>query len=108
MKKLILGKQSIRLGRGAIDSLKEIQKKRVFIVTGGQSMFKNGTISRMEALLNETGCDTLVYSGVSKNPDTQAVIDGVEKMRQFNPDIIIGVGGGSPIDAAKVMALFYD
>lgn len=108
MKKLILGKQSIRLGRGSLDSLQEIKDSRVFIVTGGQSMFKNGTIGRIESILKANGCDTRVYSGVSKNPDTQAVLDGVKCMAEHKPEIILGVGGGSPIDAAKVMALFYD
>lgn len=108
MKELILGAQSIFTGAGSLASLKNVPAARAFIVTGGSSMFKNGTIAKIEDLLKAQNCVTYVFSGVGKNPDTRIVTEGFERMREFAPDVVIGVGGGSPIDAAKVMALLYE
>lgn len=108
MKQLILGGQSIITGSGCLKSLGEISASRVFIVTGGRSMVENGTIGQIETIMHEKNCETYVYRGISKNPDSQAIIDGLAQMRQFRPDTVIAVGGGSPIDAAKVMVLLYD
>lgn len=108
MKTIILGGRSIITGRGSINELTSIKNSRVFIVTGGNAMQTSGVIAKIETILQTTGCATCVYGGISKNPDTQSVLDGLASMQKFNPDILIAVGGGSPIDAAKVMALFYD
>ncbi|MDD4600664.1 Aldehyde-alcohol dehydrogenase [bioreactor metagenome] len=108
MKNLILGGRNIVIGRGALESLQNLKAERVFIVTGGKSMLESGVIARIEKLLAVKGCQTYVYSGIKKNPDTVDVLGGLGKMRDFRPDLIIAVGGGSPIDAAKVMALLYE
>lgn len=108
MKKLLLGGQVIFTGAGSIAELKSVQSGRAFIVTGGQAMQKSGVIARIETILAAAGCATCVYGGIGKNPDTQAVLRGLEKMRAFAPDLLLAVGGGSPIDAAKVMGLFYE
>ncbi|EAX48411.1 iron-containing alcohol dehydrogenase [Thermosinus carboxydivorans Nor1] len=108
MKRIILGGQAVIAGRGSLDSLREINGARAFIVTGGNSMFANGTIAKIEQVLQDKKIETYVYSGIGKNPDTGAVLGGLEKMRELAPDVVIAVGGGSPIDAAKVMALMYD
>ncbi|SMC95770.1 iron-containing alcohol dehydrogenase [Sporomusa malonica] len=108
MKKLMLGGQAIITGRGSIAELKEIKASRAFIVTGGSAMQTSGVIAKIESTLADIGCSTSVYGGIGKNPDTQAVLDGLAKMREFAPDLLVAVGGGSPIDAAKVMGLFYE
>lgn len=108
MKKLILGGRAIITGRGSIAELSNIKASRAFIVTGGSAMQTSGVIAKVEALLQAAGCVTCVYGGVGKNPDTQAVLGGLANMREFQPDVLVAIGGGSPIDAAKVMALFYD
>lgn len=108
MKELKFHGNSIIIGENAIDYIKNIDMKRVFIVTGGRSMFENGGIDRLEELLNEKEADTYIFKGVLKNPTTDVVKVGIEEMKKFNPDTIIGIGGGSPIDAAKSMALFYE
>ena len=108
MKELLLGAKSIYTGAGSLAALKNVAGSRAFIVTGGSSMFKNGVIAKIEELLKQQNCETYVYSGVGKNPDTEVVTGGLIKMREFAPDLVIGVGGGSPIDAAKVMALLYE
>lgn len=108
MKKILLGGQVIFTGSGSINELKSVNAERAFIVTGGQAMERSGVIARIEAILAAAGCVTFIYGGIGKNPDTQAVLKGVDKMREFVPDLLIAVGGGSPIDAAKVMGLFYE
>ena len=108
MKKILLGGQVIFTGSGSINELKSVKVERAFIVTGGQAMERSGVIGRIEAILAAAGCVTFIYGGIGKNPDTQAVLRGVDKMREFAPDLLIAVGGGSPIDAAKVMGLFYE
>ena len=108
MKKIVLGGQAIITGRGSISELSNVKASRAFIVTGGRAMQASGVIARIEGILQANGCKTCVYGGIGKNPDTQAVLDGLAKMREFGPDLLVAVGGGSPIDAAKVMALFYE
>lgn len=108
MKKLVLGGQAIVTGRGSLAELSQVKAKRAFIVTGGKAMQASGVIARIEEILQANGCKTCVYGGIGKNPDTLAVLDGLAKMREFRPDLLVAVGGGSPIDAAKVMALFYE
>lgn len=108
MKKLILGGQAVITGSGSIAELSTIKAQRVFIATGGSAMQTSGVIAKIEAIFAAKGCETCVYGGIGKNPDTQAVLSGLAKMREFKPDALIAVGGGSPIDAAKVMALFYE
>ncbi len=108
MKELRFHGQKIVTGRGSIAYLRELGLKRAFIVTGGQSVFKNGSLAKAREGLLASGCEVWVYSGVPANPPVDVVVDGLAKMREFKPDAVIGLGGGSPIDAAKVMCLFYD
>ncbi len=108
MKQIMLGGRAIITGRGSIAELANSQAGRVFIVTGGRAMQASGVIDRIEKILQAAGCTTCVYGGIGQNPDTRAVLDGLASMRAFGPDLLVAVGGGSPIDAAKVMALFYD
>jgi len=108
MKNLILGGQTLITGKGSLQSLADITATRVFIVTGGGSMVANGTIAQIESIMQKKNCESYLYAGISKNPDTQAITDVLAQMRQFQPDTVIAVGGGSPLDAAKVMVLLYD
>jgi alcohol dehydrogenase class IV len=108
LKQLVLGAQYIYTGRGSLEALRDISTTRVFIATGGSSMLKSGIIAKIQGYFAAKQCETFVYSGIAKNPDIQAVLDGLAKMRQFAPDLVIAVGGGSPIDAAKVMTLLYE
>lgn len=108
MKQLVLGSQYIYTGSGSLEVLKQIPATRVFIATGGSSMFKNGTIDKIKSYFAVNECKIFVYSGIASNPDVETVLDGLEKMREFNPDLVVAVGGGSPLDAAKVMTLLYE
>lgn len=108
MKEIRLHGELIVTGAGSMEYLKGIKGASVFIVTGEGSTFRNGTIDAIKGMLDNNGCRHQVYSGIRKNPNTDEVLEGVSEMRGFIPDTIIAVGGGSAIDAAKAMALFYE
>lgn len=108
MKELRFHGRAILTGRGSLAGLKTLPMQRAFIVTGGQAMSANGTIGRLEALLAECGVSTRLYAGVPLNPAAAGVADGVAAMREFAPDTVIGVGGGAAMDAAKLMAVFFE
>jgi alcohol dehydrogenase class IV len=108
VKELRLHGELIVTGVGSLRYLEYIQCSRALIVTGEGSTFRNGTIDTIKALLEGKGCVYEVYSGIKKNPTTDEVLGGVAAMRSFVPDTIIAVGGGSAIDAAKAMTLFYE
>ncbi|AZP05245.1 bifunctional acetaldehyde-CoA/alcohol dehydrogenase [Jeotgalibaca ciconiae] len=83
--------------------------ERVFIVCD-EGMMKLGYVDIVLEQLKQRK-DKVVYtifSDVEPNPSTDTVNRGTEKMRDFNPDTIIAIGGGSPMDAAKAMWLFYE
>lgn len=93
---------------GSLDYIKELDYKRCFIVTGKSSMFKNKTIDRLEKILEANNCQYRVFSGIGANPTDREVIEGANEMKEFKPDAVIGLGGGSAIDASKVMLLLYE
>ncbi|MFZ7133655.1 MAG: iron-containing alcohol dehydrogenase [Eubacteriales bacterium] len=100
--------QEIIFGIGSIEYLKKLTYHKIFVVTGQSAMFKNGTIQQIDEMLTDKGSQVQVFSGIGANPTTEEILKGVEKMRSFQPDAVIGVGGGSAIDACKVMTLMYE
>ena len=95
------------------DSIQYLQKmegiERAFIVTD-PTMVKLGNVDKVLYYLRkrERYCHSEIYSDVEPDPDVSTIMRGVEIMRQFKPDVIIALGGGSAIDAAKGMWLFYE
>ncbi|MBP1744580.1 MAG: putative butanol dehydrogenase, nadph-dependent [Firmicutes bacterium] len=108
MKNLKFGGDAIITGSGSLKYLENYKNMRVFIVTGGSSMFKNGTIDRIKAILVENCCDMYIHSGVKANPDTEDVKAGLEAVNSFKPDVLIAVGGGSAIDLGKVLSIMHE
>lgn len=108
MKRLKLHGDELIIGKDSLKYLESINDKNVFIVTGSKSVFENGVMDRINELLEKGNNSIRVMSGIGANPDTEVVVKGVTEMKDFNPEIIIALGGGSPIDAAKVMCLFYE
>ena len=101
--------RDIYYGPGAISELKNLKGyKKAFIVTGGHSMKKTGFLKKLEDVLKETGLETRIYDGVEPDPSIERVFDGAKAMREFEPDVIVAIGGGSPMDAAKAMWVFYE
>ncbi|WP_315114673.1 iron-containing alcohol dehydrogenase [uncultured Clostridium sp.] len=108
MKNLILGGEEIIIGDGSIKYLSRFKNLKVFIVTGGSSMFNNGAICKIQSILEDNNCSCYVHSGVKSDPNLEDVLIGLERMKEFHPEILIAVGGGSAMDAAKVMALLFE
>lgn len=108
MKKLVLSGKGIVTGSGSIAYLKEISYKKAFLVTGGHSMQRSGVLDKVQAYLKEAGCGSTVYAGIGKNPTIDEVRAGLVCMKEIEPDVVIAVGGGSAMDAAKAMLLFYE
>lgn len=108
MKELKLYGERIITGPGSIEYISGLESQAIFIVVGGQSVFKNGTMDKVKTLLSKTAARIEIFQGVPINPDTKIVEAGVEAMHAFKPDTILAIGGGSPIDAAKVMAFMYE
>ncbi|HHV31785.1 MAG TPA: iron-containing alcohol dehydrogenase [Clostridiales bacterium] len=101
--------RDIYYGPNAISELKNLKGyKKAFIVTGGQSMKRTGFLKKLEDVLKDAGLETRIYDGVEPDPSIERVFDGAKAMREFQPDVIVAIGGGSPMDAAKAMWVFYE
>lgn len=108
MKNMKFGGDAIVTGSGSIKYLENFKNMKAFIVTGGSSMFKNGAIDRIKAILVENRCDIHIHSGIKANPDTEDVKAGLKAINSFKPDLLIGVGGGSAIDLCKVLSIMHE
>ncbi|WP_310603005.1 iron-containing alcohol dehydrogenase [Anaerosporobacter sp.] len=95
-------------GKGSIEHLKNLKGKKAIIVLGGGSMRRFGFVDKVEAYLKEAGIETRLFENVEPDPSVETVMKGAAEMREFEPDWIIAMGGGSPIDAAKAMWAFYE
>ncbi|SHK56404.1 Alcohol dehydrogenase, class IV [Clostridium cavendishii DSM 21758] len=95
-------------GQGSLEVLKTLKGKRAIIVVGGGSMKKFGFLEKVENYLREAGIETILFEGVEPDPSVETVMKGAQVMREFEPDWIVAMGGGSPIDAAKAMWIFYE
>lgn len=95
-------------GKGSLDILKGIKGKKAIVVVGGSSMKKFGFLDKVVSNLKEAGMDVQVFDNVEPDPSVETVMKGAEAMRSFEPDWIVSIGGGSPIDAAKAMWTFYE
>lgn len=95
-------------GENALEHLKSLIGKKAFIVIGSDRTIKDGTIGKIQSYLKEAKIESTVFSGVEADPSVATVMRGAAEMTAYQPDWIIGVGGGSPIDAAKAMWIFYE
>lgn len=95
--------------RGATDlALRELKgKKRAFIVTD-RYLFNSGTIYNVTNILEEIGIDYQIFFDVKPDPTLSTISDALMMVRTYEPDVIIALGGGSPIDAAKIIWLMYE
>lgn len=100
--------RDVYYGKNSLETLKTIKGKRAIIVVGGGSMRKFGFLQKVEDYLKEAGIETRLFENVEPDPSVETVMKGAKAMTEFNPDWIIAIGGGSPIDAAKAMWAFYE
>ena len=95
-------------GKGCLEELKNLKGKKAFLVVGGGSMKRQGFLDKAVHYLKDGGMEVEVFEGVEPDPSVETVMRGAEAMRKFEPDWIVSMGGGSPIDAAKAMWAFYE
>ena len=95
-------------GKDALEALKTLPGKKAMVVVGGGSMKRFGFLDKVVSYLKEAGMEVELFEGVEPDPSVDTVMKGAEAMRKFGPDWIVSIGGGSPIDAAKAMWVFYE
>lgn len=95
-------------GKGSLAELKNLGGKKAILVVGGGSMKRQGFLDKAINYLKEGGMEVELFEGVEPDPSVETVMRGAEAMRAFEPDWIVSMGGGSPIDAAKAMWAFYE
>ena len=100
--------RDIYYGKDSLEVLKTLSGKKAIIVLGGGSMKRFGFVDKVLAYLKEAGIETQLFENVEPDPSVETVMAGAKAMREFEPDWIISMGGGSPIDAAKAMWVFYE
>ena len=95
-------------GAGALDKLHEQAmpgKKALLVISNGKSTIANGSLARTEDELKKAGCEYVVFNKVAANPLKSVVEDGARTARREGCDFVVALGGGSVMDAAKVMAM---
>ena len=95
-------------GKGALDALKTFEGKRTMVCVGGGSMKRFGFLDTVVANLKEAGMEVELFEGIEPDPSVDTVMRGAAAMEKFQPDWIVAIGGGSPIDAAKAMWIKYE
>ena len=95
-------------GKGALEALKSFEGKRAMICVGGGSMKRFGFLDKAVDYLKEAGMEVQIFDGIEPDPSVETVMRGADAMLKFEPDWIIAMGGGSPIDAAKAMWIKYE
>ncbi|HHS98341.1 MAG TPA: iron-containing alcohol dehydrogenase [Chloroflexi bacterium] len=94
-------------GEGALDALDEIEGKRALIVTDG-TLVELGLVERVTSHLARAGIETHLFAEVEPDPSVPTVKRGAEVAREVEPDWIVGLGGGSAMDAAKAIWILYE
>ena len=97
----------IVFGEDALDALDDLQGTRALIVTDA-TLVKLGLVETVKAHLNQAGIPVRVFDAVEPDPSIQTVRKGADVAREYAPDWIIGLGGGSSMDAAKAIWVLYE
>ena len=95
-------------GKGSLEVLKNLKGQRAVICVGGSAMKKFGFLDRAISYLQEAGMEVKVIEGIEPDPSVTTVMNGAAVMIDFQPDWIVAMGGGSPIDASKAMWIKYE
>lgn len=97
----------IVFGEGALDALDELEGQRALIVTDTK-LVQLGLVDKVKAHLDKAGIEVHVFDRVEPDPSVQTVREGAQVAQKVAPDWIVGVGGGSPMDAAKAIWVLYE
>ena len=91
----------------ALEELKDMGKKRAFIVTD-KVLFNLGYTDKVTQILEKNGIQYKIFCEVEPDPTLRCAKAGAKEMLSFNPDVVISLGGGSAMDAAKIMWVMYE
>jgi alcohol dehydrogenase class IV len=97
----------IVFGQGALDALDELEGQRALLITD-TTLVELGLVDRVLEHLERTGIEPCVFDAVEPNPSVDTVQQGASVAHRVQPDWILGLGGGSPIDAAKAIWVLYE
>ncbi|QZY56938.1 iron-containing alcohol dehydrogenase [Crassaminicella profunda] len=100
--------KDIVFGEGTLAYLSTLEGKKAILVTGGSSMKKHGFLDEAKKQLEKAGMEVTIFDGVEPNPSVETVEKGAKAMLDFEPDWVVSIGGGSALDAAKIMWAFYE
>ena len=95
-------------GKDALAELKNLQGHKAVVCVGGGSMKRFGFLHKAVGYLQEAGMEVKLIEGIEPDPSVDTVMKGAAVMSEFQPDWIVAMGGGSPIDAAKAMWIKYE
>ncbi len=95
-------------GKGSLEALKTLKGKKAIVCVGGGSMKRFGFLDKAVGYLKEAGMEVALIEGIEPDPSVDTVMKGAKVMQEFQPDWIVAMGGGSPIDAAKAMWIKYE
>lgn len=95
-------------GKGSLAELANLEGKKAIVVVGGGSMKRFGFLDKAVGYLKDAGMEVQLFENVEPDPSVETVMRGAKAMQEFQPDWIVAMGGGSPIDAAKAMWVFYE
>jgi len=108
MRPMKLAGSELMFGANCLEYIKSISCKKAVIVIGGKSMERSGILAKVEGYFHDTGAETAVFQGVEPDPCFSTVLKGAAFMIKFQPDMIVALGGGSAMDAAKTMWVYYE
>lgn len=95
--------------QGAVGfALKELMGKKKALIVTDKPLFQLGYTNKITSVLEEMGIAYQIFAEVAPDPDTDTVSRALAMARSFEPDVIIALGGGSPMDAAKIVWLMYE
>ncbi|OQA78884.1 MAG: Aldehyde-alcohol dehydrogenase [Tenericutes bacterium ADurb.Bin239] len=108
MRPMKLAGDELIFGQGALAHLEAIKSKKMVIVLGDDIVYKNGVMDIVEKHLKKAGTPFKVYMGIEPDPKFSTVLKGAKFMLEEKPDFILAIGGGSTMDAAKAMWIYYE
>lgn len=108
MRPMKLAGSQLLFGEGCLEHIRTLTYKRVSIVLGGSSMHKSGMLGKVKGLFEDSGAVVSIIEGVEPDPAFATVLRGAKEMQAAAPDLIVALGGGSVMDAAKTMWIYYE